>query len=338
MPPGSGNGCGCLDHPLNANSRRDGVIEPILCVGEWLFVSYLHTAAVFGKPPWLTSTRGGWGQPGGNLKVSLRCRWWLLEPQIAPFLPNFSCFPKSGKVCGMERVQWESTEHHSAPSTAQCRREAVCEHQHQVSEEGIQLQPRTTAAIHSSSVTQTPGYFVRVMASQGGNIAPAPLTRIRDPDSIRTTLLLVPLPCQMSDHGGAWLGAFQMAPFHWGCVYESALTLLCGAHSRSLNFTDFHLKDPVLWDVCGLLLVALYTLACACSFYNREAVCAAADIFCRCNLSKTFDVSGLEVAQGMPVFVMRNTGQAALTFPGNNAFEVRRSTHKHKGKHLARRT
>lgn len=100
------------------------------------------------------------------------------------------------------------------------------------------------------------------------------------------------------------------------------------------KFHWFPSQRPHSWesrDLRGLLLAALYVLACACSFYSGEAVCASADIFCRCNLSKTFDVLGSEVTQGMSVFVIRNTGQVLLTYPENNAFEIRRSIHEHRG-------
>jgi len=56
---------------------------------------------------------------------------------------------------------------------------------------------------------------------------------------------------------------------------ENAPTLLCGACYTSLNSTYFHLKDPVLKKAkifVALLLVALYILACPCSFDNKETV------------------------------------------------------------------
>lgn len=79
-------------------------------------------------------------------------------------------------------------------------------------------------------------------------IPPAPLACVTGPKSIRTTLLLFPFPVS-NVRPPPWQGTAGHFPdgrsSPWGDP-ESAPTLLCGARYSSLNFTYFHLKDPVL--------------------------------------------------------------------------------------------
>lgn len=176
--------------------------------------------------------------------------------------------------------------------------------------------------------------------SRGGSIPPAhrpdptstPDVRYR-PQQHQDHVTAVPIPVPNvrppPRRGMAW--RFPDSPSSPWADPESAPTLLGGALYPSLNFTYFHLKDPVLERAeiftafCLLLYVFWHVPA-------HSTVCASADIFCRCNLSKTSDVLGLEVTQGMSVFVIGNTGHVVLTFSQNNPFEVRRSTHEHEGR------